>query len=526
MSFISSDILLNKKYNEEDCLLAVRGQRIPKALGEEITQLCVVRGIRYHPGFATELRGLLPKFTRALNARDIMSDKIPEMSDPDEFPYCIWYPETAKEETYRVLASRYPQMKYLVGRACAVAGYVNLFKELDLLPEAHIAEEARENQQWEIYEAIMAADLRYNAMDDYTRTVFLKPVPGYLNADTAVRSYLDVKSKFRKPPRTLYDSDTDEDEGDFFDFVLAVREHGVFDITEDDRIDEFTSEPPPQQNDDVSHLLYTPLPTDLPTMNKDLLILMAAYYRNIERYARLRRPNNWVTTEVECVVRGIYHNSMFAKWWSFQPGEAPISIEKAINARFIMNNDLSRITPETKFLPYCIWYPSFPHVATCKELLRRLPSMKPAVARVCILCDYSDYWDELYADPDVNLMEDARESPSPKYLRDLEGRIPERGCRDFRRDSTYSIVPRKYMFEHTPTLVFKKMPDKPYAEIQMGVPYNGRGASMAYYELCVSVLDDVKKLAIEELGESSGFDIAEYYDFLGMKRQSNQSSLS
>lgn len=73
-----------------------------------------------------------------------MSDKIPEVSNPDEFPYCIWYPETAKEETYRALASRYPQMRYLVGPACAVAGYVDLYKELDLLPEAHIAEEARE----------------------------------------------------------------------------------------------------------------------------------------------------------------------------------------------------------------------------------------------------------------------------------------------------------------------------------------------------------------------------------------------
>lgn len=59
MGGISSDSPSNKKYNEEDCLLAVRDQRIPRAL-EEITQLCVVRGIRYHPGFATELCGLLP----------------------------------------------------------------------------------------------------------------------------------------------------------------------------------------------------------------------------------------------------------------------------------------------------------------------------------------------------------------------------------------------------------------------------------------------------------------------------------
>jgi hypothetical protein len=55
MGLISSDSLSNKKYNEEDCLLAVCGQQIPKALGEDITQLYVMRGIRYHPGFAMEL---------------------------------------------------------------------------------------------------------------------------------------------------------------------------------------------------------------------------------------------------------------------------------------------------------------------------------------------------------------------------------------------------------------------------------------------------------------------------------------
>ncbi|GFG17172.1 probable carboxylesterase 6 [Aspergillus udagawae] len=87
--------------------------------------------------------------------------------------------------------------------------------------------------------------------------------------------------------------------------------------------------------------------------------------------------------------------------------------------------------------PYCIWYPSVPHVATYKELLRRVPFMKLAVASICILRNYSDYWDELDADPDVNPMEDARESPNPKYLCDLEARIPGRGYRGFGRDFTY-----------------------------------------------------------------------------------------
>ncbi|GIJ90508.1 hypothetical protein Asppvi_009464 [Aspergillus pseudoviridinutans] len=142
-------------------------------------------------------------------------------------------------------------------------------------------------------------------------------------------------------------------------------------------------------------------------------------------------------------------------------------------------------------LPYCIWYPSFPRLATCKELLRRVPSMRPAVARACILRDYSDYWDELDADPDVNLTEDARESP------------------------TQSI---SCMFEHTSTLVLDNVPDKPYAEIEMGVLYNGRGANMAYIELCVSVPDEVKQISLEELEETGGFDITEYYKSFGENR--------
>ena len=301
MEFPHKKSLSNERYNAKECFLAIRGQCIPQTLGEEITRLCVIRGIRYHPGFAKELHGLLPEFTRALNSRDIMSNKLPEMNDPEDFPYCIWYPDTATEATYRALAARCPQMKYLIGRACAVAGHVKLFHELDLLPESHIAEEARDNQQWEIYEAIMKAEVRYNAMDDYMRTVFDKPIRGHLNGDTAVRSYLEIKNKYMRPSDDIWE-------------WFGGRALGYFDIMEDDRIDEYYSETIPPK-DDVSHLLYTPLPADLPTMNKDLLIEMAAYYGDIDRYTRLRRPDpHYTITESHCVVRGIYHNTMFAKW--------------------------------------------------------------------------------------------------------------------------------------------------------------------------------------------------------------------
>ena len=90
-------------YRHEDCDLAVQGQKIPLAYGDPVTRACIVRGIRQHPGFAQELHGQLPLFTRALNAREIMSGRIPDMPEATDRPYCIWYPQVASEETYRCL---------------------------------------------------------------------------------------------------------------------------------------------------------------------------------------------------------------------------------------------------------------------------------------------------------------------------------------------------------------------------------------------------------------------------------------
>lgn len=127
------------KYSEEECLLAVRGEQVPSSIVNSpwVTQLCVLRGIRHHPGFAAEVRGVPnppDEFRRALNARAIMSNELPDMIDPSHTPYCIWYPDVASEAAYRALAKQYPQMRYHVGRACAVAGYIHLYRELDLRP--------------------------------------------------------------------------------------------------------------------------------------------------------------------------------------------------------------------------------------------------------------------------------------------------------------------------------------------------------------------------------------------------------
>jgi hypothetical protein len=61
--------------------------------------------------------------------------------------------------------------------------------------------------------------------------------------------------------------------------------------------------------------------------------------------------------------------------------------EKGINARIIMNNNLSRMTAHERSnndLPYLIQYPTFAAESTYIELARRKPQMTPQVLRVAL----------------------------------------------------------------------------------------------------------------------------------------------
>ncbi|OLN86685.1 hypothetical protein CCHL11_03870 [Colletotrichum chlorophyti] len=286
--------------DEEDILLAAfNGEKLPQSIRwlDKAKDYCI---------FATspEVNKLCSKegatsklFARARNVRLIMSNIIPDMAD-DEKSYCIWYPDTATEVTYRALAQRYPGMRYHVGRACAVAGYSDLYNELQLLPDISIAEEAQDNAESGavIFESLVGQDTRYAVIDDYTRIVSLtNPKSGvYLNGDTAIRSSLSVARDFKDN--------------------ISNREH-YFDIQEDRFIS--TEERPgivrAALDDEHVHLLYSPLPKDLPTTNKDALVIMAAWEGNFERYMRLRRPRR-VDGEISAVIRAAYNHTNFAKW--------------------------------------------------------------------------------------------------------------------------------------------------------------------------------------------------------------------
>lgn len=64
-----------------------------------------------------------------------------------------------------------------------------------------------------------------------------------------------------------------------------------------------------------SELLWIPLPPDLPTLEKRLLTQIATYEGKTDRYARLIHPRRLKTRiEYNPILRGIYHNTMFARW--------------------------------------------------------------------------------------------------------------------------------------------------------------------------------------------------------------------
>ncbi|KAK1841308.1 hypothetical protein CCHR01_16077 [Colletotrichum chrysophilum] len=78
--------LRSRRYIHADAVAVFEGKRLLHDLGRELMRLCVVHGIRFYAdfcfGLAAVLCGLLPLFTRALNARAIMSNRVPDM-DPD-----------------------------------------------------------------------------------------------------------------------------------------------------------------------------------------------------------------------------------------------------------------------------------------------------------------------------------------------------------------------------------------------------------------------------------------------------------
>jgi hypothetical protein len=186
--------------------------------------------------------------------------------------------------------------------------------------------------------------------------------------------------------------------------------------------------------------------TDLPILEKDVLTQMAAYDGNVDRYVRLMHPRRLRTDcELYSILRGIYHNTMSARWWADQietnPGRiilpgVPLAsdngrecdmIRTAINARRVMTNDIAGFSNGSKCLPWMIWWPLKPHQNTLRSLASKCSNMLPQIAITCVLCDYQSLYERINPTPRKSLIEVARRIENPFYLQDLEKRATEQG---------------------------------------------------------------------------------------------------
>lgn len=466
------------EYDLDQCIAAIKGEKVPSDVTSFWHRRAVIRGIRDSLQFATSPTIIelcsgddaqSHQFSRARNARLIMSNVIPDMQAPATEPYCIWYPEPASEETYRELARRYPSMRYQVGRACAAAFYTDLYKELDLLPDVSIAEEARNaDEDAEIYKIIISAPQRWAVMDDFTRSVNLDTphTPAFLNGNMKPRRALGRRVL---PPKNLPDTTADD---------IDIEEDGFIGLEENIRKAQrdFIRAPGAKLGPGDSEYLWMPLPPDLPIIDKRLPTQMAAWEGNVDRYARLMHPRRLRTqTEYNCILRGIYHHTGFARWWANQletnprriipPGKLLSEsnehecreIRTAINARKIMNNDISDIEDDSDCLPWLIWWPVRPHENTLRELAAKCPSMRQQIAITSILCDYQSLFMSLNPPPRESYFEAAKQSRNPYYLQYLGEFVRERsiGTREISEFDPYEttketslepdLEPRDYM---------------------------------------------------------------------------------
>lgn len=347
-------------------------------------------------------------------------------------------------------------MRYQVGRACAAAWCTDLYKELDLLPDASIAEEARNAAgDADIYKIIMLAPQRWAVMDDFTRSVNLEnpQAPAFLNGNMKPRRAL---ARRVLPPKNLPDTTADD---------IDIEEDGYIGLKE--KISKADRDailgPGAKLGPGGSEHLWMPLPPDLPVLDKCLPTQMAAWEGNVDRYARLMHPRRLRTeTEYNCILRGIYHHTSFARWWAYQletnsrrrriilPGKLLTEgnerecreIRTAINARKIMNNDISDLDDDSDCLPWLIWWPVRPHENTLRELVSKCPSMRHQIAITAILCNYKSLFRSLKPPPRESFFEAAKQSRNPFYLIYLEEFVRERsiGSREISEFGPYDTT--------------------------------------------------------------------------------------
>lgn len=88
--------------------------------------------------------------------------------------------------------------------------------------------------------------------------------------------------------------------------------------------------------------------------------------------------------------------------------------------------------------------------------------------------------------PGVNFIQAARECGEPHYVQDLEPKIEQRDCNDFRRTNNY-WAPQQRIFEASTCFVARNVTDLSAEVDYVSTPYNGVLANISQLNFCVGV---------------------------------------
>lgn len=102
-------------------------------------------------------------------------------------------------------------------------------------------------------------------------------------------------------------------------------------------------------------------------------------------------------------------------------------------------------------------------------------------------------------------MQDARDNPNPHYIKDMEAKVPQRGCKSLPSETSLRVE----MFEHRAYNLARAFADETPLSEEDGLSYNGWIANFSRLQFEVSVPEWLRKQVSDSPGE---LRVDDYYD--------------
>lgn len=140
-----------------------------------------------------------------------------------------------------------------------------------------------------------------------------------------------------------------------------------------------------------------------PERGNEILRLYFAFHGKVEQYEAVKL-DTLTEKEILCLTHGVYFHIEFARWCKENMLNKCVSLDRAISAKLIMNNDLSYVCNDV----YCIWFPEVASEETYRTLYQMYPHLTCLIARACAVGNYLNLYKETGLFPEQHVLDEAR----------------------------------------------------------------------------------------------------------------------